>query len=63
MNRRLYEIQLRSLKTALEHLHTLDLDGMAESAAWFGTQAEWDLIQGVREALGDIPKVNSHLDQ
>lgn len=62
MRRRLYEIQVRSLKHALEHLHTLDLDGMAECADEFGTQAERELIQGVRQALGDIPKGNSHLD-
>jgi hypothetical protein len=57
VKRRLYEIQMRSLRTCIEHLHTLDLDDMAECAAQYGTEPERDLIQNVREALGDIPKI------
>ena len=62
MKRRLYEIHIRSLRHAIEHLYTLDLDDMAESAALYGTEVERNLIQSVREVLGDIPKGNSHLD-
>jgi hypothetical protein len=60
VKRRIYEIQIQSLRHAIEHLHTLDLEDMAECAALFGTEDERELIQGVREALGNISSGDGH---
>jgi hypothetical protein len=60
MKRRIYEIQLKSLKAAIEHLRTLDLQNMAEGAALFGTDADRALIQGVIEALPDLAPDHGH---
>ena len=55
MDRKIFRIEMDSLRQCVEHLRTLDLDGMEILAARLGSQDDRDLIAAVRRALADIP--------
>jgi hypothetical protein len=55
MDRKIYAIEMASLRRCLEHLRTLDLPGMQELANRHGTDEDRALIRAVSSALATIP--------
>lgn len=55
MDRKIYAIEMKSLRGCIEHLRCLDLTGMAELALSHGTVADRQLIAAVQAALATLP--------
>jgi hypothetical protein len=55
MDRKIFAIEMKSLRTCIEHLRTLDLIGMEVLAVSHGTAAERALIRSVRTCLASLP--------
>jgi hypothetical protein len=55
MDRKLFDIQMTSLKRAVEHLQTLDLDGMLQSAKASGASIDAESIELARRLIADLP--------
>lgn len=54
MNQQIYDIQIRSIRTAIEHLHMIDLDELQEASDFHGTIAEQNLLKAVRHCLATL---------
>jgi hypothetical protein len=52
------DIQLRSLKGAVHHLQSIDLDELAAGATVYGTASDLDLINAVRSFLQHLPLIH-----
>lgn len=55
MNRAIWEIEMRSVKTALEHLGMIDLGELAAACRVHGDAADRALIDAVRRCLASLP--------
>jgi len=55
MDEKLRLIQMTSLKRAVEHLQTLDLDGMLQSAKASGASIDAELIELARRLIAELP--------
>lgn len=60
MMKRDYDIHMRSLRTCLEHLLTLDLIDMAVSAVQHGTVEDRLLIRRVSQFVPFLPRDPPH---
>jgi hypothetical protein len=56
VNKTIYDIQIRSVRTAIEHLHLIDLSQLAACAIHHGTEADRDLIAAVQGCLAILPR-------
>jgi hypothetical protein len=52
------EIQLRSIKGAIHHLQSVDLDELAAGATVYGAPGDLDLIDAVRAFLRRLPMIH-----
>jgi hypothetical protein len=52
------EIQLRSVRGAIHHLQSVDLDELAAGATVYGTPGDLDLIDAVRAFLSHLPQIH-----
>jgi hypothetical protein len=55
MNRRLYEIQIRSVREALDHLQVIHLEELEVSAREYGSAAELAMIAALRRWRESLP--------
>lgn len=55
MNKAIYDIQINSIRAAVEHLHTIDLAGLLTCAITHGTDRDRALIAGVMKCLVYMP--------
>lgn len=55
MNKTVYDIQIRSVRAAIEHLHLIDLSQLAACAVHHGTDADRLLIAAVQGCLATLP--------
>jgi hypothetical protein len=55
MDRKIFAIEMKSLRTCIEHLRTLDLAGMEVLAGRHGSAADVQLISSVRTCLLSLP--------
>ena len=55
MKRKLYQIQVRSIWQAVEHLRLIDLDELIVIAEEYGTDEEVRLIGSLRAMLPKLP--------
>jgi hypothetical protein len=55
VNHAIFQIQLRSIAGAVQHLHLLDLAELAESAKQYGTPEDQAFIDAVAKALKTLP--------
>lgn len=53
-----YRIEVTSLRSAVQHLRTIDLAELATAAIHHGTEAERDLIEAVRQVLPALPSTH-----
>lgn len=51
----IYAIEMRSLRTAIHHLQTIDLVELTVRAKKYGTPADLALIASVQNCLGTLP--------
>jgi hypothetical protein len=54
MNQQIYDIQIRSIRTAIEHLHLMDLDELQACAEHHGTAAERKMLIAIRHCLATL---------
>lgn len=54
MNKSIYAIQIKSVRTAVEHLHLMDLDELQAAADHHGTIAEQNLLKAIRHCLATL---------
>lgn len=55
MDKRFYDIQIRSLRGAVDHLGVLDLGELDACARQYGTAEDRDLIRAIRFLLKKVP--------
>jgi hypothetical protein len=55
MNKIIYDIQIKSLRAAVAHLHMMDLDELAACSQVHGTTEEQAFITAVIQALPELP--------
>lgn len=55
MNKTIYDIQIRSVRAAIEHLHLIDLGQLAACAIHHGTEADRALIAAAQGFLATLP--------
>jgi hypothetical protein len=55
MNKIIYDIQIKSVRAALAHLHMIDLEELGQCAQVHGTAEEQAMIAAVIRSLPDLP--------
>lgn len=55
MDRKIFRIEMESLRRCVEHLQTLDLSGMEVLAARHGTPDDVQLIAHVKAFVSQVP--------
>lgn len=60
MNRQIYDIQIKSLRRAVEHMTMIDLTELAQSAIVHGTPEDKALLAAVRTLLGALKHNSGH---
>jgi hypothetical protein len=55
MNKTIYDIQIKSVRAAIEHLHLIDLGQLAACAVHHGTDADRLLIAAAVGFLATLP--------
>lgn len=55
MKRAIYQIQIRSIRAAVNHLRLMDLSELAANAVKYGTPEDCTLIAAVAAALETLP--------
>lgn len=57
MNRIVYGIEIRSVRSAVEHLQAIDMPELAACAVTYGSDADRELIDALVRCLPTIPSV------
>jgi len=61
MNQAVYDIQIRSLRAAVEHMGLTDLRELHVCALLYGTPEDRALIRAMQALLNSLPPRTSHL--
>jgi hypothetical protein len=60
MNKIIYDIQIKSLRAAVAHLHMMDLDELAACSKVHGTTEEQAFITAIIQALPELPDIHPY---
>lgn len=58
LTKAVYDIELRSIRSALHHLQSIDLDELSACATVYGTPADLDLLHAVLAFLQRLPPIH-----